>query len=115
MAHFESFNTTDPTTGATPLAAGASITPIVIQAQQYGAIAYTVNADQLGTLFIDQSFDGGAHWDWTQSFNVTIANTGIGGQVSVIAPIVQVRFTNTAASAQTYMRLFVRVFGQKTA
>lgn len=114
MAHFESYNTSDPNTGSTPLGAGQSITPIVIQAQQYGALAYTCIADQVGSFFIDQSFDGGAHWDYTQTFPVT-AGTGIGGQVSIYAPLIQVRFTNTAASAQTYLRLFVRAFGVKAA
>ena len=62
-------------------------------------------------MYIDQSFDG-TNWDYTQTFAVT-GGTGIGGQISIFAPMIQVRYTN-GATLQGYLRIFVRVFGQKT-
>lgn len=112
MSHFESYNTSDLTTGATALAGNASLpNPIVIQTQQDGSLVYTCKSDVAGTLSIAQSFDG-INWDYVQTF-AAAAGVGIGGSVSVIAPQVQINYTNGAA-AQAYLRLFVRTFGTKT-
>lgn len=119
MAHFVAYNTSDSTTGSTPLAGGASITPITIQSQQYGSLTYSCYSDVSGTLYIAQSFDG-VNYDSSTSIAVaggaqtaTGIYPGVGGQVSVYAPFVQVYYVN-GASPQTVMRLFVRVFGTKT-
>lgn len=112
MAHFESFNTSDGS--ATPLGGGGSITPIVINTQIDGTLAYTVKSDQSGTLTIAQSFDG-INWDYIPTgFPLSVTGgTGYGGQVSVVAPQVQISYLN-GGTPQTYMRLFVRTFGIKT-
>lgn len=113
MAHFASFNTSDGS--ATPLAASASMTPILIQTGIDGVLVYTCISDQIGTLTIAQSFDG-INWDYIANppGPITLSpGVGVGGQISVVAPQCQVSFIN-GGTPQTYMRLFVRTFGTKT-
>lgn len=111
MAHFASYNTSDATSGAAPLAANASITPIVIQTGIDAVIAGIVISDQAGTLHVDQSFDG-INWDYSATYNV-VAGTGTKINEDIIAPLVQVRYTNSATN-QTYLRLFLRAFGSRS-
>lgn len=120
MAQFSTYNTTDDSAQYPVLAAGTSLAaPIVIQTFDSSTIAGTVASDQNGTLTMSQSFDG-VNWDGPQILTPpsTAALTVTGGTPQqftfpVIAPFVQVNYTNTAGVAQTYLRLFVRAFGRK--
>lgn len=68
-------------------------------------ITGSVFADQAGTLYIEQSFDG-SHWDVSTSISVT-ANDGNGFSEELVAPQVRVRYVN-GGSAQGAFRLFSR-------
>lgn len=111
MARFASYNTSDPNTGNQVLAANASIPVMTLQANSSGQLVGTVISDQPGNLNIDQSFDG-TNWDVTNQVAVT---GGTGSEISetLFAPFVQVRFTNTGASTQSYLRIFLRAVGQR--
>lgn len=119
MAHFLVYNTSDATRPLdTPLIANASTNLGVIQAQQEGVLTGTVKSDQSGSLFVDQSFDG-INWDFTTTIAVTggtgalVTASGSSGGIPIIAPFVQVRYTNSTVG-QAFLRIFVRSFGTKT-
>lgn len=52
-------------------------------------------SDKSGTLYIEQSADGGAHWDVSTSYPVT-ANDGTGFSEELIGPVFRVRFAPSA-------------------
>lgn len=50
-----------------------------------------VYSDKAGTIYIEQSADGGAHWDVSSSYPVTAAD-GTGFSEELVGPIFHVRF-----------------------
>lgn len=113
MGTFASYNTDDPTSGATPLGAGGVATIGPIQTGVAHRIAGSCFSDTAGSLSIQQSFDsgdhGGVHWDIVDTIAV-VGGTGVKLDLDVIAPNLQVVFTNGGA-VQAHLRVFVRVFG----
>lgn len=107
MAHFTSYNTSDKSTGNIPLQASETKTFGPMQTDRAQNIVGSIFADQVGTLKVQQSFDG-EHWDISQSFSV-VASTGQGFNVAIIAPNVQLVYENGGVN-QTVMRLFARTF-----
>ena len=67
-----------------------------------------VFADQAGTLYIEQSIDGGTNWDISSSYAIT-ANDGKGFSEPIYCPLARIRFVNTAASAQTAFRIAAKL------
>src|SRR5512142_197780 len=72
-------------------------------------ICGTIFADQDGTIYIEQTFDG-TNFDLSASYDIT-GGEGQGFNEPIIAPVAQVRFVNTTASPQDTFRLYVRAFG----
>lgn len=107
MAHFGAYDTSNTTTGNTPLAANAEIILGPLQTDAAQRIAGSVFADQPGTLHIEQSFDN-QFWDVSATYSVT-ANAGQGFEEDIIAPNVRIRYTN-GGSNQGVLRLFTRTF-----
>jgi len=70
----------------------------------YTKLYVTVFADQAGTLYIEQSPDGG-NWDVTESISVS-ANVGVAVVREIAAGYARVRYVN-GATAQTVFRLYV--------
>lgn len=97
----------------TPLAGGAQwpdasvISNYLLEAQEADRVTGSVFADQTGTLFIEQSPDGGQHWDVSQSIAVT-ASTGQAFSVEIVLPWVRVRYVN-GATPQTAFRLYAKM------
>jgi hypothetical protein len=112
MAHFASYNSDDPTANQAAPGANGVVTLGPIQTDIAAKIAGSVFADQSGaTCVVQQSFDGGQHWDISDSISLT-ANQGSKIFLDVVAPVVQVVFTN-GANAQNHLRIFVRIFGNR--
>lgn len=65
----------------------------------------TVFADQAGTLYIEQSYDG-TNWDVSTSYAIT-ASDGKGFSEDVIAPFIRVRYVN-GGTDQGAFRLYAR-------
>ncbi len=105
MPHFGSYNTDDATTGNTPLIANASLIVGPIQSGIASKIVGSVWADQPGTLFVEQSFDG-TNFDAAITVAVT-ASTGASIDQDVIAPVFRLRYVNGATN-QGRFRLFAR-------
>jgi hypothetical protein len=66
----------------------------------------TVFADQAGTLFIEQSFDG-TNYDLSKSVAV-LASAGQGFSEEIVAPYLRVRYVN-GATPQTVFRVYMRM------
>lgn len=69
----------------------------------YNSVVVTVYTDQAGTLYMEFSPDG-TNWDSSLSYSVAAATNEV-HTLRVTRKYFRVRFTNTAASAQTYFRL----------
>ncbi len=115
MAHFASYNTSDSTAGNAPLTAGQQIVMGPIQTDHAQKVALSLFADQPGTLYVEQSFDGGNNWDVSGVYNVaasggqTTPGNGIGIGVDILAPWIQVRYVN-GSTIQGAFRLFARTY-----
>lgn len=107
MAHFTSYNTSDPSTGNIPLQKEETKTFGPMQTDRAQNIGGSIFADQSGVLKVQQSFDN-AHWDISQSITVK-PNEGQGFNIAIIAPNVQLVYENGTTN-QTVMRLFARTF-----
>lgn len=123
MSTFLSFNTDDATSGNAPLAANASVTIGPVEAGTASKIAGSCFSDSAGTLWVYQSFDywssGGQpnatpHWDVVQPAGgqAITANIPYTVDFDVIAPVIQVVFTNGAA-ANNHLRIFLRAYGTR--
>lgn len=108
-----SYNTSDNQTGNTPLTANQTITIGPFQTGVANKVAGSVFADQTGTLYIEQSFDGGSNYDIGQSFSV-VANVAQTLDLDVIAPIARARYVN-GGTGQGTLRIFLRAFGNRQA
>lgn len=71
--------------------------------ETYKALCGSVYADQAGTLYIEQSFDG-TNWDISSSVAIS-AGVGESFEISINAPYGRVRYVN-GATAQTVFRLY---------
>ncbi|MDE3077996.1 MAG: hypothetical protein KGJ86_21435 [Chloroflexota bacterium] len=90
---------------STPLTGSATYTTATpVSLVGWARITGTVFADQAGTLNIDQSSDGGGHWDYTTTIAIT-ASTGAAFSVEVVSPLARLRYVN-GSSAQTAFRLY---------
>lgn len=87
-----------------PLAANATYTSNAVSMGAFDKIVGSVYANETGTLYINQSFDG-TNWDVQSSITVD-ASTPTGFNISVVAPYAQVVYTN-GGTAQTTFRLHV--------
>lgn len=116
MAHYVRYNTSDPKSGNVALTNGQTVTIDTLTTEQEGIIAGTAISDLAGNLFIDQGWQdnfGNTWWDYTATYAVA---AGVGTKVNeqIIAPYARIRYTNTSASTQAYLRVFLRSFGLKT-
>ena len=87
----------------TPLNASATFTGTAVDVSGYPSVVVAVYTDQAGTLYMDFSTDG-TNWDSTLSFSVA-ASTNEVHRLTVTRQYFRVRFTNTSASNQTFLRL----------
>lgn len=119
MSRFLSYNTDDAGTGNLPLGANGVATLGPIEVGGSSRLAGSVYADQAGTMLVQQTFDywstGGIpnptpHWDVTQSFTI-VATTPQTIDVDVIAPVVQIVYTNGATPITSDLRIFLRAYG----
>src|SRR5574343_246628 len=85
------------------LNAAATYTGTFIDVSPFASVVVAVKTDQAGSLFIDFSPDG-TNVDSTLTFTVAAATNEV-HRVTVTRKYFRVRFTNTSASNQTYMRL----------
>lgn len=108
-----SYNSSDSTTGNAPLTANQAITIGPFQTGTSSKVGGSVFADQPGTLWVEQSFDGGQNYDISQAFTV-VASTAQTIDIDVIAPIARIRYTNGATN-QGALRVFLRAFGNRAA
>lgn len=70
-------------------------------------ITGSVFADQVGTIFIEQSGDNGNNWDIQTSYPIP-ANDGSGFSEEILLPWVRIRVVNGATN-QGALRVFVRM------
>src|SRR5664279_5157197 len=104
MSSFTSYNTSDTTSGNVPLTANQVVTIGPFQSGTSLRLAGSVFADQAGTVSIQQSMDGGLHFDIVDTFTVVL---GVPQklEVDVIAPVTQIVYTNGGAD-QGALRIF---------
>lgn len=89
----------------TPLASGATFTGTAQDVLGYDSVVVAVLTDQAGTLYVDFSPDG-TNWDSSLSYAVAASLNDV-HRLTVTRRYMRARFTNTAASAQTYLRMQV--------
>jgi hypothetical protein len=87
----------------TPLLSGASFTGTSEDVYNYESVVFACKTDQNGTLYIDFSPDS-TNWDSTLSFTVS-ANVNEVHRITVTRRYCRIRFTNTSASNQSFLRL----------
>lgn len=85
------------------LNSAATFTGTAEDVSMYPSVVLACKTDQDGTLYADFSTDG-TNWDSTLSFSVA-ANTNEVHRITVTRKYFRVRFTNTSASNQTFLRL----------
>lgn len=110
MAHFTSYTTTRPENAQAVLAANEELKLETLQTDRAQYIVGSVFSDQGGTVFIEQSFNGGENWDISNSHTV-VAKEGQGFKQEVLAPLVRIRYTN-GATKQGEFRLYVRTVAE---
>ncbi len=95
--------TLDTNSTTATLSAGATFTGEWVSVEKYASVTGAVKTDQAGTMYMDFSVDG-SNLDSSLSYAVT-AGTTLQRRLSPLRKYFRVRFTNTAGSAQTYIRL----------
>jgi hypothetical protein len=111
MPHFSSYNTSDPNAvaaGYTPLTADQVLVLGPMQTDRAQVVAGSVYSDQAGVLMVQQSFDG-INWDIADTIDVTAATVSGGFMVNILAPTIQLTYTNGGANQGTF-RLFARTY-----
>ena len=88
-----------------PLGANATYVSDAKVTDRADNISGSVFADQAGTIYIEQSYDG-QNWDISTDYSVS-ANDGKGFNESLYAPYVRVRYVN-GGTAQGAFRLYTR-------
>ena len=96
---------------ATALNAGNTFTSAAEDVVTHASLVVACKTDQDGALYIDFSTDG-TNWDSSLSFKV-VATVNEVHRLSVTRQYARVRFTNTSASNQTYLRLQTLVGNQQ--
>lgn len=86
-----------------PLAAGATFTGNLYDVSKFASLVVSCKTSQAGSMYVDFSVDG-TNWDSTLTFTVT-ADTNEVHRLTVSKKFARVRFTNSSASPQTYIRL----------
>lgn len=87
----------------TPLASGATFTGSWQNCSFFSSLAFTCLTDKDGSLYVDFSPDG-SNADSTLTYKVTASVTEVHRLVCT-RQFFRIRFTNTAATSQTYIRL----------
>ena len=93
------------------LTAGETFTGVGVDVSTYASVVVAAKTDQAGTLYVDFSPDN-SNWDSTLSYSVVAASNEV-HRISVTRQYCRVRFTNTSAAPQTYLRLST-LFGSQT-
>lgn len=88
---------------STPLNAGQTFTGGVEDVSGFDSIVVACKTDQDGDMYVDFSTDG-TNFDSTLTFTIT-ASTNEVHRIVITRPYARVRFTNSSASNQTYLRL----------
>lgn len=88
---------------ATPLAAGATFTGTGQDVVIFPALCVAVLTDQDGTLYVEFSTDN-TNWDSSIALSIGASVNEV-HKFTVTRQYMRVRFTNTSASPQTYIRL----------
>lgn len=104
--------TSEVNSTSTLLTAGSTFTGVWEKATTYPSLTVAVKTDQTGVLYVDFSPDG-TNVDSTLSYDVAAGIPDL-HRLSVGRQFCRVRFTNTSASDQTYLRLQT-IFGNQTA
>jgi len=91
------------------LNAGATFTGTATNVTQFPSIVVAVKTDQQGIIYVDFSSDG-TNWDSTLTSSVSASTSDV-HRYTVIRKFFRIRFTNSSASNQTYLRLQV-ILGQ---
>ena len=89
----------------TALGSNGTFATGTLNSDTYDSIVGSVFADQTGTLYVEQSFDG-TNWDVSKSIAVT-ASAGQAINEPLVAPYFRARYVN-GATAQGAFRLRVR-------
>lgn len=97
---------------ATALNTGITFTSAAEDVSNHASLVVACKADQDGILYVDFSTDG-TNWDSVLSFNVS-ASVNEAHRLTVTRQYARVRFTNTSASNQTYLRLQSMVGNQQS-
>lgn len=97
---------------ATPLSSGASFTGTAEDVTRYNSIVVAFATDQNGYFTVQFSNDG-TNWDSTLTRYYRTTQIEAPHRFTITRRYVRVTFTNTSASAQTYLRLQT-VFGEKS-
>jgi hypothetical protein len=112
MAYLPNINKTSTLNStSTLLNAGATFTGTAEDVSKYNSVILAAKTDQDGSLFIDFSNDG-TNFDSTLTFTVTSSVNEV-HRLTITRKYCRVRFTNTSASNQTYLRLQT-TFGSQT-
>jgi hypothetical protein len=96
---------------STLLNAGATFTGTSENVSQFNSVVIAAKTDKDGSMYIDFSNDG-TNWDSVLTFNVTASANEV-HRITITRKYFRVRFTNTSASNQTYLRLQTS-FGSQT-
>ena len=115
MARFAAYNTEDAAAERMGYAAVGSKGEVILQSLETGkaeTVTGSIWTEKKGTLYVEQSFDGEAHWDISESKAIT-AETGTSFEVKVVAPIARVRFVNGESAECKKFRLFARTDWQQ--
>jgi hypothetical protein len=90
-------------TTSTPLNAGATFTGAAVDVSAQSSITVAAKTDQAGTMIVEFSIDG-TNWDSALTYLVA-ANTNDVHRVVITRKYFRIKFTNTSASNQTFLRL----------
>jgi hypothetical protein len=98
-------------TGYVPLQAKQELILGPMQTDKAEKIGGSVFSEQTGSIVVQQSFDGGEHWDIATEKSVT-AKTAASFEVQVIAPLAQIKFVNGSTLSKE-VRIFARTAYQQ--
>ena len=88
------------------LASGSTFTGAPTLVDRFPSVGAVIATDQNGTIYFEFSPDG-TNWDTSLSFSYDTARINPPHQFSVLGRYFRIRFTNTSASDQTYLRIQV--------
>lgn len=115
MARYVAYNTDDPAAVAMKYGTVEGKGEVILQSLQTEKsekVTGSIYSEQAGTIFVEQSFDGEAHWDISSEVAI-VAKTAKSFEVNVIAPLARVRFVNSSASEIKQLRFFARAAYQQ--